>query len=268
MSVERVVVEGVGLHTGTTSRVTLVRRRGRVTLRSGGVERAIEELAVASTARATTTDVPRIGTVEHLFAALAGLGVRGGVAIEVEGSELPLLDGAASSWCDAITRLAIEPSVPAPEPRLRIVRDGFVEIGQSRYELARGSAIEVVACIEFGDARLAPEASWHGGAADFRTRVAPARTFALLRELDEMHARGLGSHVSSESVVVIAPDAIYASGQSFTADEPARHKLVDLIGDLYLHGGPPRGRVRARRPGHAATHDFVRVALERGLLAQ
>lgn len=268
MTVERVVVEGVGLHTGTASRVTLVRRAGAVTLSARGVERTIAELRVASTARALTIEVPRVGTVEHLFAALAGLGVREGIAIEVEGCELPLLDGAASAWCDAIALLAIEWRVPALEPRLRIVRDGFVDVGQSRYELARDNCIEVVACIEFGDARLAREASWRGDAVDFRARIAPARTFALSRELDELLARGLASHVSAESVVVIAPDVIHASGPAFTVDEPARHKLLDLIGDLYLHGGPPRGRVRALRPGHAATHDFVRVALERGLLAQ
>ena len=268
MSVERVVVEGFGLHTGSPVRVVLWRRAGAVTLRAGGVERTIAALRVASAARATSVESPRVGTVEHLFAALAGLGVRDGIAIEVEGPELPLLDGGASAWCDAVDMLKLVSADAPAKPTLTIVRDGTVDVGDSRYEVARGARVTVRAKIEFDDARVAPEAEWLGDAADFRARIAPARTFAFLHELAALHARGLGSHVSPESVIVIAPEAIHSKGNPFTADEPARHKLLDLIGDLYLYGGPPRGVVRAIRPGHGATHAFVRAALERGLLAR
>lgn len=268
MSIERVVVEGVGLHTGSPARVVLLRRAGAVTLRAGDIERTIAELRVGSAARATTVESPRVGTVEHLFAALAGLGVREGIAIEVDGPELPLLDGGASAWCAAIDALRLAPADPAAKPTLRIVHDGTVDVGDSRYQVARAAGITVRAEIEFDDARVAPEAEWLGDAADFRARIAPARTFAFLHELAALQAHGLGSHVSPESVVVIAPEAIHSKGKPFTADEPARHKLLDLIGDLYLYGGPPRGVVRAIRPGHGATHAFIRVALERGLLAR
>jgi UDP-3-O-acyl-N-acetylglucosamine deacetylase len=67
--------------------------------------------------------------------------------------------------------------------------------------------------------------------------------------------------------VVIAEDAIHAAGAPFAPDEPARHKLLDLVGDMYLYGGPPRGRVRAFRPGHAATHAAMARALDLGVLA-
>ena len=108
-------------------------------------------------------------------------------------------------------------------------------------------------------------ASWDGAPASFRSSFAPARTFGFFREVASLAERGLASHVAAESVVVIGDD-ILSAGRPFSADEPARHKLLDLAGDLYLHGGPPLGRVRAIRPGHAATHEAVRRALETGIL--
>jgi len=260
-------LEGVGLHTGEPSRVGLRRNAGPVRLRSAGVEACIAELEVVSTARATTVEARggplRVGTVEHVLAALAGLGLYEGVTLEVEGPEMPLLDGCASAWCAALQRLGLPPSSPG----LRVARGASFDVGPSHYELtpADGS-VEVTVRVDFDDPRLSPEASWTGDAADFVARIAPARTFALAREIDELARRGLARHVDPTCVVVIAPDAILHAGRPFTADEPARHKLLDLLGDLYLCGGPPVGRVLAVRPGHAANARFLRRAMEDGVL--
>ena len=114
---------------------------------------------------------------------------------------------------------------------------------------------------------LAPHATWSGDRADFVARIASARTFGFAHEVDALLARGLAQHVAASSVVVIAPDVIHHAGRPFTADEPARHKLLDLIGDLYAHGGPFRGRIHATRPGHAATHAAMARAREEGVIA-
>ena len=262
-------VEGVGLHSGAPSRVRLFRSEGPVRLRSGSVEARMDELEVASTARATTVQTRdgglRVGTIEHAFAALAGLGLYAGLTLEVDGPEMPLLDGGAAAWCAALARLDLPPSAP----RLRVTRAAAFDVGPSRYELApTAGAVEVTARIDFDDPRLAPEATWHGDPADFVARIAPARTFALAREIDELARRGLARHVDPACVVVLAPDAIHSSGRPFSADEPARHKLLDLLGDLYLHGGPPVGRVLAVRPGHASNARVLRRALEDGVLAR
>ena len=244
-------LEGVGLHTGVPSRVGLHRNAGPVRLRSAGVEASITELEVVSTARATTVQARggalRVGTVEHALAALAGLGLYEGVTLEVEGPEMPLLDGGAGAWCAALQRLDLPPSAP----RLCVARAASFDVGPSHYELAPADgAVEVTVRVDFDDPRLSPEASWTGDAADFVARIAPARTFALAREIDELARRGLALHV----------------GRPFTADEPARHKLLDLLGDLYLRGGPPVGRVLAFRPGHAANARFLQRAVEDGVL--
>jgi UDP-3-O-[3-hydroxymyristoyl] N-acetylglucosamine deacetylase len=267
-------LEGVGLHTGARSRVRLRPSAGPVRLAAGGLEVPLDELEVVSTARATTVEARggrlRVGTVEHALAALAGLRLYAGVTLDVDGPELPFLDGGASAWCAALEGLGLAPS----GPRLRVTRTATFDVGPSRYELSPavgadgpGDAIEVTARIDFDDPRLAPEATWTGDPADFVARIAPARTFALARELDELARRGLARHVDPACVVVIAPDAILSSGRPFAPDEPARHKLLDLLGDLYLRGGPPVGRVVATRPGHAANARFLRRAIDDGVLA-
>ncbi len=201
-------------------------------------------------------------TVEHLFAALAGLRWRLGVAIELEGNEAPILDGCAATWTTALRALDVAPS----GPRLRVLRPERIEVGASVYELSPGDHPRVSVAIELDDPRVAREASWDGDPLDFAARIATARTFCLASELDELARLGLASHVTPEMVVVLG-DEILAAGRAFEADEPARHKLLDLVGDLFLHGGPPLGRVHARRPGHRATHEALRIATERGALA-
>src|ERR1035438_7614989 len=153
-------VEGVGLHSGRRVRVVLRARRGPVTVRVAAIEAHIDELSVASTSRATSVEAHggalRLGTAEHAFAALGGLGIYGGLrrgglgapvpapapgfaglgglgiyeglGLDVVGPELPLLDGGASAWCDAIDALG----VAASTPRARVARRAVFDIGSSR----------------------------------------------------------------------------------------------------------------------------------------
>jgi UDP-3-O-acyl-N-acetylglucosamine deacetylase len=199
-------------------------------------------------------------TVEHLFAALASRDLRAGVEIQVDGDELPLLDGAAGEWLDALGSHGRS----AP-PLIAVAREAAIDVGRSRYTFRPSSGVHVGVQLESDDARLELGASWGGDAADFRARIAAARTFCFAHELDELARRGLASHVRPESVVVLG-DTVLAAGRPFEPDEPARHKLLDLMGDLFLYGGPPRGQVIARRPGHAATHEAMRTALVQRVL--
>jgi UDP-3-O-[3-hydroxymyristoyl] N-acetylglucosamine deacetylase len=262
-----VVVAGVGLHSGAPVRVTLERRPGPVALATPHADAGLDQLQVVSTARATTVESRdgrvRIGTVEHALAALAGLGIRSGLRLLVDGPEMPLLDGGAVAWCQAL--LALE--LPSEGPALRVTREAAFEVGPSRFEFAPGSGVDVSVQIDLGDARFAPAARWQGVPADFVERIAPARTFTLARDVEELVRRGLARHVDPDSVVVIAPDAVHHARRPFTPDEPARHKLLDLMGDLYLHGGPAVGRLRAIRPGHASNDRAIRRAIDEGILA-
>jgi UDP-3-O-[3-hydroxymyristoyl] N-acetylglucosamine deacetylase len=264
------VIAGWGLHGGSRSSIQFVAHDGPVVLRAGGIDVPIADLRVVDTTRSTTvanaSGSVRISTVEHVCAALGGLGIHEGVAVVIEGREPPLADGGARVYADALR--ALGPALRWSPPPLRVARDGVLEIGASRYELACADAVDVEVVIDFGDERIAPSARWSGDAEDFRARIATARTFGFEHEVGGLLARGLASHVTPESVVVLGSDRVLAMGAEFTADEPARHKLLDLVGDLYLYGGPPRGRLRATRPGHAATHEVMRRALAEGLVVR
>ena len=150
---------------------------------------------------------------------------------------------------------------------LAVVRDGEVVVGESRFTFGRADSVSVTVQLDFGDDRIASVARWAGDATDFDERIAPARTFAFERDLDEITKAGLVRHVDPDSAVLIA-DAIHSSGRPFSSDEPARHKLLDLMGDAYLHGGIPRGTLVAYRPGHSVNHAAFDRALELGLLAR
>jgi UDP-3-O-[3-hydroxymyristoyl] N-acetylglucosamine deacetylase len=288
-----IAVDGVGLHTGERARVVLRRAPGPVRIRARGVEATLAELRVVASARATTVE-PRGGgfrvcTVEHALAALAGLGVHDGVTLDVDGPEMPLLDGGAALWCEALRSLSLVPSAP----RLRVTRAATYDVGPSRYVFDpgprppgegprggalhsrergasgadRGPSVSVSVRVDFGLSFVATTAAWHGDPADFAARIAPARTFALAREVDELARRGLARHVDPACVLVLSSDAILHAGRPPAPDEPARHKLLDLLGDFHLHGGPAVGRVHAVRPGHAANVRAFRRALDAGVLA-
>ena len=261
------MIRGQGLHTGAWGTVAFEPRAGAVHVRANGVEVPLRELTAVATERSTTLGSRdgrvRIATIEHVLAALGGLGIHAGVTIVIEGTEAPLADGGARAYAGELL------GFPRGAPALRIVRDGVVEVGASRYELRCGLRPRLEVEVDFE--RLARAAAWPlddaDAATDFLARIAPARTFGFEHEVNQLLAKGLASHVTPESVVVIGEDRVLSAGAPFSPDEPARHKLLDLIGDLYLHGGPPIGTVSALRPGHAATHEAMRLARNAGLVA-
>lgn len=261
-----VSIEGRGLHGGQASRVTVSSRPGDVVLVREGRSHPLR-LCVPSGARRSTElahEGDTFRTVEHLLAALAGLSLHQGVAIVLEGEEVPLVDGGALAFAHALASLG----VAASPPRLRVAKAGELSIGKSRASFAIAADVRVAVEIDFGDPRLAPGAAWDGTPSDFLGRIASARTFGFAHELGELARRGLASHVAKESVVLVTDDGILSAGEPFMADEPARHKLLDLLGDLFVWGGPPLGHVSMTIPGHAATHALVAKAIAEGLLVR
>lgn len=243
------MIAGRGLHRGQEATLRFTCAPGPVTL--NGVR--ISDLVLTSTDRSTT--VNGIGTVEHLFAALEARSIREGLAITLDGPEVPLIDGGSIAFYDALPPLEFG-------ARSRIMQNAMID----GYTFRPAEEVHVEVAIDFADRRIAPSATWNGDAADFRARIAPARTFGFEQELGELLARGLASHVSRESVIVFTTADVLCAGRPYEPDEPARHKLLDLLGDLYLHGGAPVGFLRAEKPGHAKTHEVMRRALDAGVV--
>lgn len=260
-----ITLEGRGLHGGAPARITLVRAPGEVAFEKEG-RRLPLSAAVPSGARRSTElswGPHTVRTTEHLLSAFGGLGIHEGVTIVIEGDEVPLLDGRATAFVDALRELAVAPSPSF----LEVVEDAALTHERTTMVFAVAAETRVSVTIDFGDSRISDLAAWWGDPDDYASRVACARTFGFAHEMEALAARGLASHVSPESVVILADDTIHSAGDPFWKAEPASHKLLDLVGDLFVHGGPPRGRVHAIFPGHAATHVLVARALEEGVLA-
>lgn len=262
MARDSITLSGVGLHTGVRCAVTLAPSPGPVRLQG----RSREELRLSSTDRGVRVRFAEndgeVELIEHLFAALGGLGIQDGVTIGVTGPEIPLLDGGARAFCDAITVLALARSTSS----LRVARPAQYDIEGTRYELDPGATPCIDVEVEFGR-RGIERAHWDGTPDRFSNEIAPARTFGFASELGELRARGRAVHVDPESVMALDEDGRGIPPHRPPADgELARHKLLDLVGDLYLYGGPPRGRISAVRPGHRANHAMVARALADGAL--
>jgi UDP-3-O-[3-hydroxymyristoyl] N-acetylglucosamine deacetylase len=257
-------LRGRGLHSGRAVALTLRRAPGPVRFVGPRGAATRDQLRVVRADRGVRVVAPEAGVdidlVEHLLAALGGLGVHEGVELDVQGGEVPLLDGGAASIAQALVEIA----APRSDPVLRAARAAHVELNGSVYELEPGPATSLEVEVEF--APLAPEhASWDGRPETFVREIAWARTFGFRRDAERLRRAGRAVAVDPAAVLVL-DDAGRAEPGCTPArpGELARHKLLDLIGDLYLFGGPPEGCLRARRPGHAATHAAVRNWLADG----
>jgi UDP-3-O-[3-hydroxymyristoyl] N-acetylglucosamine deacetylase len=207
-----------------------------------------------------------IESVEHLFAALGAWSARRGLDIAVEGDEIPLADGGATRFAEALAELR----PPSDPPFLLVAKAGRVDIGGSTYEFEPGPDRCVEVEVDFGHAGIGKErARWDGSFSAFLSEVAWARTFGFRRDAEHLFAGGRARGVDPRVVMVLDDRGrVEPPGAPARHAEFARHKLLDLIGDLFVFGGPPRGAIFARRPGHGATHRAVAIASEKGLLVR
>jgi UDP-3-O-[3-hydroxymyristoyl] N-acetylglucosamine deacetylase len=265
-----VTILGRGLHSGRPTSVTLAHGPREIFLHTARGSAALSDCVVRGLDRGVRvgerSGAFEVESVEHLFAALGAWSVRRGMDISVEGDEIPLVDGAAARFAEALVEL----KPPRDAPSLVVAGPGRVDVGESTYEFEPGSRPAVNVEVDFAVPRIGKErAGWDGSFEAFVSDIAWARTFGFRREADKLFARDRALGADPCAVMVLDDDgAVEPPGLSARHGEFARHKLLDLVGDLYAFGGPPLGVVRARRPGHRATHRAVALALEKGFLAR
>jgi UDP-3-O-acyl-N-acetylglucosamine deacetylase len=256
---------GVALHRGGRAEVSLSRAAGPVVVAQRGATARLDELHAVRTDRGVTVATPdgrvRVDLIEHLLAAVGGLGVSAGIVVAIDGDELPLLDGGARRFADALVELD-----PPRGRALRVTREAVLEHGRSVYRFAPGAAPRLRVEVDFPPPVGRQCAEWSGDAASFVARIAPARTFGWAHELAALRAAGRAAEVDLASVLVFDERGPIAGCLPPTPDEPAHHKLLDLVGDLALYGGPPLGAIDAIAPGHTATHAVAGRALALGVL--
>ncbi len=260
--------EGVGIHSGERCRVTVgpCLEKGIFFCLPGGIF-PVSSARTDGASRGTSLVFPdgsRVMTVEHLLASLAGLGIWSAL-ISVSGPEIPAMDGSARVFYESLSEVALPGESTRP---IEIVREisfgdadggGFMAVIPSEaFEVACVISYEAkgIGCQVF-EGKVTPEL--------FRNQIAPARTFVLSSEIRAIRERGLGKGGDIDNVLVIDDGKPPAQESQRVPDEPVRHKVLDLIGDLALLGAPVRGRVIAYRSGHRLHLELVR-RIRRSLL--
>jgi UDP-3-O-[3-hydroxymyristoyl] N-acetylglucosamine deacetylase len=258
---DQVVIEGIGVHQGRPARVVLHPAEagfGITFLRTNlpnGRERLIEARphAVRDTQLCTVIGDETgatVATIEHLMAALAGLGVDN-VLIEVDGPEMPILDGSSRLFVEAIDQVGLR-TLSASRRVVKVLKPVRVEHGQSVVELLpRTEGFRLDVEIAFDSKVIGRQA--YGMDLDptaFRRDIASARTFGFMRDVERLWKAGLALGASLENTIAVGEDAVVNPEGLRFPNEFVRHKLLDAIGDLSLAGYTLQGHYKAFCPGH------------------
>lgn len=268
---DEVTLTGVGVHSGGLASVTLhpaPADSGIVFYRAEGEAGGELEIqarydTVVSTARSTIlgSDQGTVATVEHLLAALAGLGIDN-VLVEIDGNEVPILDGSAAPFVEAIESVGIR-STSVPRRFIKVLKPVRVCEGDAIGELVphEGRRIEVE--ISYDHELIGKQRHvYEDGRSDFGQDVSRARTFGFMHEVETMWARGLALGASLDNTVVIGDGEVVNPEGLRYRDEFVRHKLLDAIGDLSLAGAPILGAYRSVRGGHRLNTAVVAALMQ------
>jgi UDP-3-O-[3-hydroxymyristoyl] N-acetylglucosamine deacetylase len=257
--------QGVGLHSGTRVEMTLrpaPADSGVVFVRtdlSPAVDIPARSENVVDTSFATTLgrDGVRVGTVEHLLAALSGLGIDN-VRVELTGPEVPIMDGSAAPFVYLIRTAGID--LQRKFKRFLVVRKTLeVSEGGKRAQISPAAQFGISCTIDF-DHPLISDQKLEVQMSDrvFYREISRARTFGFLRDVETMKRMGLALGGSLENAIVVDDFNILNPEGLRYADEFVRHKILDIIGDLALCGMPVIGHFSSVKSGHALNQRLLR----------
>jgi len=203
-----------------------------------------------------------VSTVEHVTAALAGCGIHNAL-IEVNGPEVPILDGSAAPFVDGILGRGIR-KLNAPVRVIEILQDIEVRAGDAVARLEPSNTFEIEFRIDFEDAAIGQQQkSLNMANGAFVRELCDSRTFCRQSDVDTMRANGLAQGGTLANAIVVDGDTILSPGGLRHADEAVRHKMLDALGDLSLAGAPLFGRYTGHRAGHALTNRLLRALFAR-----
>ena len=287
---ESVSISGTGLHTGILVDMTLQPANPgfgiqfqRIDLPNQPLIKADCDL-VTDTSRGTTLQVgdAKVSTVEHILAALVGLGVDN-LLIELNGPEIPIMDGSSAPFIEAIEKVGVLEQ-DAAKAWYSIDENIFHYDEDKRVEMVAMPALDyqITALIDFNSPVLGTQHAALKTIKDFKSEISPCRTFCFLHELETLLEHDLikGGDINNAIVVVDKPvtkeemtrlakvfkrDKIEVKSEGYLnnlelrfPNEPARHKLLDVVGDLALIGYPIKARIIANRPGHSSNVEFAK----------
>jgi UDP-3-O-[3-hydroxymyristoyl] N-acetylglucosamine deacetylase len=263
---------GVGVHSGIRARLTLrpapvntgiVFRRTDV---DNGKGRVLAHAETVSDTQLGTTITNEHGVsvavVEHLLAAIAGLGIDN-LVIEIDAAEVPIMDGSSSVFYEMMMLAGLK-AQGALRRRIRVLERVEVVEGPKRASLSpvADDSLTMRARIEYTDETIGvQQMALRLVPGSFARDLAFARTFGFARDVDMLRSMGLARGGSLENAVVIGEDGIMNPEGLRVEDEFIRHKMLDAVGDLMLAGAPIAGAYDAVQPGHGINNKLVRALL-------
>jgi UDP-3-O-[3-hydroxymyristoyl] N-acetylglucosamine deacetylase len=265
--------QGVGLHSGIPVEVRVLPapvNAGRYFVRTDLPDRPVVAAHIDRLGQTTlSTELVQgnasVRTIEHLLAALFAAGIDN-ARIEIDGPEVPLLDGSALIWGSAIAQAGVTVQA-APVMRPQLTQAIWLHQGDQFVAAIPSPTLKFSYGIEFDLAAIGQQwHSWNPECEDFLTEIAPARTFGLAHQIEQLQAAGLIRGGSLDNALVCGPDGWINPPLRFP-NEPVRHKLLDLVGDLSLVGDLPIGHYLAYKASHHL-HTQLAQQLAQPLVAQ
>jgi len=256
--------EGVGMHTGEKVSMTLCpapANRGVIFRRTDlpaapTIEARPEHVMDTQNATTIAKGGVSVKTIEHLMSALAGMGVDN-VQVDLFGPEVPILDGSAAPFVALIRSVGLRRQF-APKTFLKIRQPITVEMGTRSLRIVPSQRLKVICTMCFDHPLLGEQTvAMEVGRDRYAREVAPSRTYGFLRDLETLRRMGLAKGGSLENALVIGDEGILNGPLRFP-DELVRHKILDLLGDLYLLGKPLVGTIIAHSAGHQLHLALVR----------
>jgi UDP-3-O-[3-hydroxymyristoyl] N-acetylglucosamine deacetylase len=262
---DQAVLTGVGVHSGLPVTLSLLPAEADTGIRfvRTGLPGYRDREIIADIRSVTATEFatvlgdasgPLVSTAEHVLAALRGLGVDN-VLVEIDGPEVPIMDGSAAAFVRAIDQVGLQ-SLNEPRRFIRVLKPIAVVIGDAMAEFrpySRGFRIE--AEIEFDHPLIRRQSiAYDGRPESFRRDFARARTFGFMRDVAKLWSAGYALGASLENTLVVSDSRVLNPEGTRFPDEFVRHKVLDAIGDLALAGAPLLGLYRSIRGGHKLNH--------------
>ena len=263
----QVSITGIGLHSGIYTKLELrpsPAGNGITFVRADLDGLRIPALQASTTALDYATTVGKddvaVGTVEHLLAAVMACGITD-LDIHIDGPEVPIIDGSALPFMHLIDAAGVR-SHGEGIAALRIVEPIEVVDGEKCIRIVPANKLVLKYRIDFPHPAIGKQSFHFDFEHDnFLRRIAPARTFGFMRDVEKLRAAGLARGGSVENCIVLDDGAV-VNGPLRFRDEFVRHKILDLLGDLALIGRPVIGEITATRAGHAMHSQFVAKLLE------
>lgn len=261
-----VSLEGIGLHTGRPVKIRLLPaaaeygiwfRRTDITDGDAMISAHWSSVVPSELCTMVMNDAGvSVSTTEHLMAAIAGCGLHN-LLVEIDGPEVPILDGSSAVFVRAIMARGIR-RLDAPVRAIEVLERVEVRRGDAVAALEPAAGLEIDFTIDFADAAIGRQhLSLDMANGAFAHMLCDSRTFCRRAEVDAMRERGLALGGSLDNAVVIDGDSVMNPGGWRHADEAVRHKMLDVLGDLALAGSPILGRYVGERAGHATTRALL-----------